>query len=93
MKRYVFTLIFAALAALSTVVLANERQAMQACRTDVQKFCSKVERGEGRIAKCLKENEEKISNACKTQLKLMTDKAKPAPESPVTRTEADKPLN
>jgi hypothetical protein len=34
------------------------------CAGDVAKFCKDVKPGEGRIAKCLKENKEKLSPEC-----------------------------
>ena len=39
-------------------------KAMKACKTDVKQFCSEVERGEGRILACLKENEAQLSKGC-----------------------------
>jgi len=35
-----------------------------ACQADVEKLCSKVAIGEGRILKCLEENKEKVSAPC-----------------------------
>jgi hypothetical protein len=43
--------------------LANE------CNADLEKFCSAVEAGEGRLLKCLDENSEKISGRCTEALK------------------------
>ena len=43
--------------------LANE------CDADLEKFCSAVEAGEGRLLKCLDENSEKISGRCTEALK------------------------
>jgi len=50
-----------AVAALSYV--ANE------CEDDLDKFCSAVEAGEGRLVECLIENEKKISDRCNQALK------------------------
>jgi hypothetical protein len=36
-----------------------------ACKADVEKLCSGVERGHGRIAACLKQNEAQLSAPCK----------------------------
>jgi hypothetical protein len=40
----------------------------QACEGDVQKLCSAVDAGGGRIMKCLREHEGEVSSACKEQL-------------------------
>jgi len=38
------------------------------CEGDIAKFCKNVERGEGRILRCLNLNEEDLTPACKDQL-------------------------
>lgn len=38
---------------------------MAACQPDVEKLCKDVKPGEGNIIKCLKQNEAKLSPACK----------------------------
>ncbi|MBP1844076.1 hypothetical protein J2046_002334 [Rhizobium petrolearium] len=40
----------------------------RACRTDLKTYCNGVERGEGRIAACLRQNAEKLSSPCRTAL-------------------------
>jgi len=37
------------------------------CAEDVKKLCSDVEKGEGRVIKCLKEHEAQLSEACKAK--------------------------
>ena len=44
------------------------KDAHQACADDVQKFCKDVKPGQGRIAKCLKENEKDLSPECKAKM-------------------------
>jgi len=39
------------------------------CRADVERLCSDVEPGEGRIMACLRENKSEVSRACKTHMK------------------------
>ncbi len=50
-----------ALTALSYV--ANE------CRDDLQKFCSDITPGEGRLMACMDKNEKQLSNRCKQAMK------------------------
>ena len=50
-----------AVAALTYV--ANE------CDDDLEKFCSSVQPGEGRLLQCLEKNEKKVSDRCKSALK------------------------
>jgi hypothetical protein len=44
----------------------SERAAV--CRSDIEKFCADVSEGRGRIARCLKRNEVKLSAACKDEV-------------------------
>ncbi|MBK7972778.1 MAG: hypothetical protein IPK07_05675 [Deltaproteobacteria bacterium] len=46
----------------------KQQAAQDACAPDVAKFCAKVEKGQGRIVKCLKEHEKEIAPACKAAL-------------------------
>lgn len=48
----------------------------KACKADMEKFCANVERGEGRIAKCMKEHKDELSPACKEQIEHMREKIK-----------------
>ena len=41
------------------------------CSTDLDAFCSNVEAGEGRIAECLKANDAKVSDRCKSAQKAV----------------------
>lgn len=41
------------------------------CQKDTEKFCSGVDRGDGRIAKCLKNNKERLSSECSTHIEKM----------------------
>ena len=43
-------------------------QAARPCASDIEKFCTTVKFGGGRIAKCLKTNEAQLSAACKTRI-------------------------
>jgi hypothetical protein len=44
------------------------RQKAEACRIDVEQFCKGTEPGGGRIKRCLKENETKLSPTCRDSL-------------------------
>ena len=43
--------------------LANE------CRDDLQKFCSDIKPGEGRLLACMDKNEKQVSSRCKQAMK------------------------
>jgi hypothetical protein len=54
-----------------------------ACKADVEKLCAGVQRGSGRIAGCIKQNEARVSAACKDAMaKAREKKAAPAPLVP-----------
>ena len=41
---------------------------LKACRDDMKKLCSDVERGGGRIFRCLKEKESSLSEPCRSAI-------------------------
>lgn len=43
----------------------NDVALAEACRPDVEKLCAKVEPGEGRVHKCLRDNRDKLTEACR----------------------------
>ena len=43
----------------------------QACKGDVEQYCKDVQRGHGRVVRCLRDNEAKLSGSCKEQLAQM----------------------
>lgn len=45
-----------------------QRQAAQACMPDIRAHCSGIERGDGRIAACLRQNSERLSPGCRQAL-------------------------
>jgi hypothetical protein len=53
---------------------ADMTSAQAACRTDVGVYCAGVEKGDGRILKCLKEYRDSLSEGCKTALRSMQEK-------------------
>ena len=38
------------------------------CKEDIQKFCSEVRPGEGKVMKCLRENESVLTSECKSAI-------------------------
>ena len=62
-------LIFATLGLSASVAFAADQPsnsgARGACKADSEKLCPGVERGHGRIAACLRQNEAQVSAACK----------------------------
>src|SRR5262245_33202882 len=45
--------------------IASAQGAQQACASDIQTYCAGVQQGDGRIAKCLAANEQKLTPGCK----------------------------
>jgi cysteine rich repeat protein len=66
------TVVLAVLGLSASVALAADQKPNSgprtACKADVEKLCSGVERGHGRIAACLKQNEAQVSTGCKDAL-------------------------
>ncbi|EFJ50582.1 hypothetical protein VOLCADRAFT_103797 [Volvox carteri f. nagariensis] len=52
----------------------NDILLAEACRTDVELHCSKVEPGEGRVHKCLRDNRKKLTDACRREELLLEEK-------------------
>jgi hypothetical protein len=61
-----------ALVALTATAFAQTPTAEQraACGADVKKFCSNVTPGGGRLIKCLSEQKDKVSAACRKSLQI-----------------------
>ncbi|MDG0817324.1 cysteine rich repeat-containing protein [Bdellovibrio svalbardensis] len=51
------------------------------CEQDMATFCGTVEPGEGRVMKCMKENESKLSPACKSHIEKMKKEMKHVKEA------------
>jgi hypothetical protein len=59
----------------ATVMVSVAAQAYGggACKGDIEKFCAGIEKGEGRIMKCLHDKRDQISEECKAQAEKMKE--------------------
>lgn len=46
----------------------DRKELSEACKADAENVCKGVERGQGRIMRCLAENKEKLSSACQAEI-------------------------
>lgn len=70
-----FALVFASVAGTAPAQMQASPEMRQkalavarACRADLNTYCDGVERGDGRIAACLRDNAEKLSSPCRSAL-------------------------
>jgi len=70
MKRFLVVLLvcLVTLALMSVAVAEQAKPQAKPCAGDVAKFCKDVKPGEGRIAKCLKDNKDQLSPECKAHV-------------------------
>jgi hypothetical protein len=54
----------------SSVAMANEAQRtpLPGCANEVATYCQGVEKGRGRIAKCLRDNKDRLGEACRADI-------------------------
>jgi hypothetical protein len=61
---------FKMIVALGALMAAGPQSALadlrSACSPDYVRFCSSVTPGEGRVARCLQDNRDSLTNACRT---------------------------
>ena len=68
LATYAGAAIVIALALLSPSAV-HAQNAQQACAADIQQYCAGVAEGDGRIARCLHQNEQKLSPACQSRMR------------------------
>ena len=66
---------------LSLAAAVSAEEGAKPCASDAAKFCKDVKRGEGRVAKCLKEHKDELSSACKEKVEKAKEKVKEAKEA------------
>lgn len=59
---------------LSLAASASAEQGARPCADDAARLCKGVEKGEGRMAKCLQQHENELSPACKDNVAKMKEK-------------------
>jgi len=65
-----------AMAMLCLSTMATAQGAQQACAGDINAYCKGIPQGGGAIAKCLRENEQKLSPDCKRGMASMASMMK-----------------
>lgn len=73
MKKSVITIIVWAVMLLGVPAGAQSQEASPAdpCGADIQQFCKDVQPGGGRIAACMKEHTQELSQACKGHVAIL----------------------
>lgn len=61
---------------LSLAAVASAEAGGRPCADDAAKLCKDVQKGEGRVAKCLREHKEELSPACKENIAKAKEKFK-----------------
>ncbi|MBI5626079.1 MAG: hypothetical protein HY935_02580 [Nitrosomonadales bacterium] len=61
---------------LSLAAVASAEAGGRPCADDAAKLCKDVQKGEGRVAKCLKEHKDELSPACKKRVAKAKERAK-----------------
>lgn len=66
-----FVIVAAALLVILFAATSQAEKKAGPCAEDVEKFCKDVQRGGGRMAKCLSEHEEDLSTGCKERIEAV----------------------
>ena len=73
--------VFTGVLCLSVATVASAEHTARPCADDAARFCKDVQRGKGRVARCLKEHANELSPACKENIGKMKEKVKEAKEA------------
>ncbi|HEX7503903.1 MAG TPA: cysteine rich repeat-containing protein [Syntrophales bacterium] len=65
-----------AMLSIGVAAAADTPAAKGPCADDIAKYCKDVKQGGGRIARCLKENEQQLSPACKSSIEEKSREAR-----------------
>jgi hypothetical protein len=65
-----------AMLSIGVAAAADTPAAKGPCADDIAKYCKDVKHGGGRIARCLKENEQQLSPACKSSIEEKSREAR-----------------
>jgi hypothetical protein len=78
MLKQMLMVFAAAMLSIGVAAAADIPAAKGPCADDVAKYCKDVKPGDGRIARCLKENEKQLSPACKSSIEDTKKRVKEA---------------
>lgn len=60
----------------ATAAEPSKGSAQQACKADAERLCASVQRGEGRVGKCLQEHKDQLSAQCKDAMQRASARQK-----------------
>lgn len=77
-KRAIWVMLSIGIASITPAIAAESTKgaAQQACKADAERLCASVKRGEGRVAKCLSENNDQLSAQCKDAMQRASSRQK-----------------
>jgi hypothetical protein len=78
MLKKMLTVLAVVMLSIGVAAAADAPAAKKPCADDAAKYCKDVKPGGGRIARCLKENEQNLSPACKSSIEEFRKKAREA---------------
>ncbi len=76
MLKQMLMVLAVAMLSIGVAAAADAPAAKKPCADDTAKYCKDVKQGGGRIARCLKENEQQLSPACKSSIEEKSREAR-----------------